>query len=377
MDSRAAARSFSDVSALVKHAPLPIYGYCRLHGGRLLASNGVTDIDLPFGESDGNVLVPAQEMATLYKTLIRAGEAVRWECDGDRVHVSHTYGDVWLQGLPADRYPAATDLEVLPDPLAEYDVKAFLSALRLADRILGTRTGLHCDPNFEGAFLEVYEDGFSLVAMGGPSLVAYRHQEGDQPVWSGILPRATVGFLVKRLSASLPDADKVVFSGSSVGARFSFADEHISTRLIEGTYPDWRKILAVRNELPANVAVDPFIQVLELCAIGSALLHLIPVHLSFSRRRLDISTEHEYGSTQQSLPTEYQGGRLTLLVNGKLLLDLAKALSEATEGEAIRILHDGSPHRALRLISEDEKALCVLMPLRDAGESPSKEEESS
>jgi hypothetical protein len=50
MDARHAARSFADISALVKHVPLPIYSYCRLHEGRLLASNGVTDMDLPFGE---------------------------------------------------------------------------------------------------------------------------------------------------------------------------------------------------------------------------------------------------------------------------------------------------------------------------------------
>jgi DNA polymerase-3 subunit beta len=383
MDARHAARSFADISALVKHVPLPIYSYCRLHDGRLLASNGVTDMDLPFGEdgessaSNGNLLLPVQEMTTLCKALARAGEPVHWECDGDRIHVVHTYGDVWLKGLPIDLYPAATDLDADPDPLAEFSGKMFLQALRLVDSVLADRGAVSSHPAFDGAFLEVHEGGFILVGMDGPCLAGYRLAHTDaNPIWSGILPRNTVALLIKRLSAALPEGGSVLFSGSAVGARFSFADEHISTRLIDGEYPDWRKALVARNDLPARVSLDALAQVLELCAIGSLSAHLVPVKLQFSRDCLAVTTSHEHGEAQQSLPAEYRAGKLSMIVNGRLLLALAKALADSVESDAIDVLHDGSPVRALRLTLGDGKAFCVLMPMRESVDTNTKEEVS-
>lgn len=372
MDSRIASKVFGDVASLVKNAPLPTYNYCRMRGRRLLASNGVTDIDIPIdmeGEGTAGILFPAHEMAGLCRALARAGEEIRWECDGDRIHVAHAYGDIWLKGLSADQYPAATDLEPLPDPLAELSGDSLLAALRLVEHVLLSRRSARSNELvFAGAFLEIYPDGLSMVAMDGPRLACYQDNPrvNGKPVWAGIIPRNTVSMLIKRMSASSASGSAVIFSGSQVGARFSFSDEHISTRLIDGTYPEWRKIMAIRNDLPATVTSESLIQALEICAIAGPSQSAMPVRLEFSRDRLSISADNEYGTAQQTLPAQYRAGKLSMLIDGALILESVKAISglSAEESGSVEILHDASPLRALRLLSQDGKAFCGIMPMR-------------
>lgn len=383
MEAKAVARAFADVVGLVKSAPLPIYSYCRLYKGRLMASNGVTDMDLPMsggGEAAhrGNLLLPAQEMATLCKALAKTGEVMRLEFEGDRIHVVHTYGDVWLNGLPANLYPVATDLEAAPEPLTDFPGLQFLQALRLVDSVLSDRGAGSTHPVFDGAFLEIHEGGFILVGTDGPCLAGYRLASIDaEPLWSGILPRNTVALLVKRLSATLPEGGSVLFSGSAVGARFSFAEEHISTRLIDGAYPDWRKVLVARNDIPARVSFAALTQVLEICTIGSLVPHTAPVKLHFSKDRIGVTAHHENAGSQQTVPAEYRAGKLSMIVNARRMLGLVKALAESAESDVIDVLHDGSPVRALRLSIGDGKAFCVLVPMRDNSSTTNLKEDAS
>jgi len=366
MEAKAVSRAFADVAGLVKSVPLPIYNYCRIRNGRLTASNGVTDIDLPMVLDDlspAGILLPAQEMSNLCKVLVKADCDIRMRQEGSRIYVTHNLGSVWLLGAHGDTAFPGSDLEPFMDPVGEWAIADLRTALRMVEPALSGTRGMQ--GVVAGAFLEVYPDGFSLVALDGPRLCAFQSHAADSNcIWKGILPKNTLTLLARRL-ASADQEGLVIFSGSRLGARFSFGEEHIGSRLIDGEFPDWRRALVARNDIPAVVPVDMLEQALSVCSItqeGS----IMPIRLEFIKNRLSLSISTAKGEAQQALPVEYVGARLLLVVDGVLLAEALRAMQSANQdGNAVHLLHDGSPVRAVRMLTEDGRGICVIMPMRD------------
>lgn len=355
MDTRTIARSFADLAALVKQIPMPIYGYCLAREGRISASNGVTDVDIPMDlpAGDHGLLLPIQQISNLCRGMAKAGLDIHWEIVGDQIHVSHTFGDVWLKGRPAEEFPLTQVQEPITDPLAEFSVADLSQGLRVIDPVASRLAG----GALPGALLEIYPNGFTLVALDGPRLASYSCGEpSDTCLWRGIIPRQTLVLLLRRCG----DEGNVLFSASSVGARFSFGEEHVSTRLIDAPIPEWRRATIFRNEMAAKVDVSSCLDVLDVCAITKAPGEIFTVRLSFSKDALEFHSESETGNVTQTVPVKYRGGKQMLLLNGEFL----KAALDALGSEEVEILHDGSPMRALSVTSMDGKSRHILMPMR-------------
>ena len=172
-----------------------------------------------------------------------------------------------------------------------------------------------------------------------------------------IVPRKTVGE-VQRL---IEDNEAEVTLELSQGKiRFTLGDTVLTSKLIDGTFPDYGRVIPVGNDKELTVDKKEFEQAVDRVSTVSSERGRA-VKLSISGGRLVLSvTNPDSGSATEELETEYSADPLDIGFNSRYLLDIAAQI----EGE-VAVLKLADPGSPTLIQDKDAKgALYVLMPMR-------------
>jgi DNA polymerase III subunit beta len=172
-----------------------------------------------------------------------------------------------------------------------------------------------------------------------------------------IVPRKTVGE-VQRL---IEDTEAEVAIELSQGKiRFTIGDVVLTSKLIDGTFPDYARVIPVGNDKELVVDKKEFEQAVDRVSTVSSERGRA-VKLSLSNGRLVLSvTNPDSGSATEEIEVEYAADPLDIGFNSRYLLDIAAQI----EGESavLKLADPGSP--TLIQDKESKGALYVLMPMR-------------
>jgi DNA polymerase-3 subunit beta len=172
-----------------------------------------------------------------------------------------------------------------------------------------------------------------------------------------IVPRKTVGE-VQRL---LEDSEAEVAVELSQGKiRFTVGNVVLTSKLIDGTFPDYARVIPVGNDKQLVVDKKDFeASVDRVSTVSSERGRAVKLSISGGRLLLSV-TNPDSGSATEEIEVEYQSDPIDIGFNSRYLLDIAAQI----EGEvAVLMLADpGSP----TLIQDRDAAgaLYVLMPMR-------------
>jgi DNA polymerase-3 subunit beta len=172
-----------------------------------------------------------------------------------------------------------------------------------------------------------------------------------------IIPRKTVGE-VQRL---IEDAEAEVSIELSQGKiRFSIGDVVLTSKLIDGTFPDYARVIPIGNDKQLVVDKKDFeASVDRVSTVSSERGRAVKLSITAGRLLLSV-TNPDSGSATEEIEVEYASDPIDIGFNSRYLLDIAAQI----EGEvAVLMLADpGSP----TLIQDRDAAgaLYVLMPMR-------------
>jgi DNA polymerase-3 subunit beta len=172
-----------------------------------------------------------------------------------------------------------------------------------------------------------------------------------------IVPRKTV-IEVQRL---VEDTDgEVTVELSQAKIRFTTGNVILTSKLIDGTFPDYGRVIPVANDKTLEVEKADFEQAVDRVSTVSSERGRA-VKLSLANGKLTLSvTNPDSGSATEELEVTYEADPIDIGFNSRYLLDIAAQI----EGETavLRLADPGSP----TLIEEKEAkgALYVLMPMR-------------
>ena len=172
-----------------------------------------------------------------------------------------------------------------------------------------------------------------------------------------IIPRKTVNELRKLLD--LADA-QVQIALSDTKIRFTFGDVELVSKLIDGTFPDYERVIPQGNDRVMEVDVATFAKAVDRVAT-IATEKSRAIKLSLDRDTLTLSaTSPEHGSASEELSVGYGAQALEIGFNSKYVLDIAAQI----EGENARFLLNDAASPTLVRDTGDDGALYVLMPMR-------------
>jgi len=345
---------------------IPILANVLIKADKGKLSLKATDLDLEVTDSiaaevspGGATTVPAHMFYEIVRKLPEGAQIVV-EGSGDRAVLSIRAGRsrFTLQTLPESDFPdlAAGDM-THSFTLAAADLKRLIDKTQFAISTEETRyylngIYLHAAGTAKSPTLRaVATDGHRLAQVELPL------PQGASGMPGVIVPRKTVGE-VQRLIETGEGEVKIELSSGKI--RFTISDVVLTSKLIDGTFPDYARVIPVNNDKELTVDKKDFEAAVDRVSTVSSERGRA-VKLSISGGRLVLSvTNPDSGSATEELEVDYASDSLDIGFNSRYLLDIAAQI----EGE-VAVLKLADPGSPTLIQDKDAKgALYVLMPMR-------------
>jgi len=260
-----------------------------------------------------------------------------------------------LPTLPVEDFPAISSNELPVNfSLTAADMRDLIDATRFAISTEETRYYLN------GIYIHKAESGeLCAVATDGHRLAMTRQAlpSGAAQMPSIILPRKAVSELRKLLD----DFDGDVLIGlSETRAEFRFGVVRLTSKLIDGTFPDYTRVIPVGNDRIMQVDVSAFSAAVDrVSTIASEKSRSVKIGLRSGVLTLSASNTDASSATEE-LEVSYDGPEMEIGFNARYLLDIAGQVN--SDMVEFALADQGSP--SLVRAPSDEASLFVLMPMR-------------
>jgi len=172
-----------------------------------------------------------------------------------------------------------------------------------------------------------------------------------------IVPRKTVGELRKLLD---DDEMQIAVSVSETKVRFATPDITLTSKVIDGTFPDYTRVIPTGNTRKLEVDAADFAKAVDRVAtVSSERSRAVKLSLDEDRLVLSVNAP-DSGAAEEELAVAYGDERLEIGFNAKYLLEIA---SQVDRENAI-FLFNSSGDPTLMREGNDTSAVYVVMPMR-------------
>jgi DNA polymerase III subunit beta len=345
---------------------IPILANVLVRGEKSALHLKATDLDLEVIEQvaaevapAGSTTVPAHMFYEIVRKLPEGSQVVL-ESSSDRAVLAIRAGRsrFTLQTLPESDFPdlAAGDM-THKFTLGAADLKQLIDKTQFAISTEETRYYLN------GIYLHSAGSGKSntlrAVATDG-----HRLAQADLPMPAGasgmpgvIVPRKTVTEVQRLIEDS---SAEVAIALSSAKIRFSIGDVVLTSKLIDGTFPDYQRVIPSGNDKVLSVDKKDFEAAVDrVSTVSSERGRAVKLSLTSGKLILSV-TNPDSGSATEEIEVEYDSDPLDIGFNSRYLLDIANQLDG--EVAVLRLADPGSP--TLIQDKDAKGALYVLMPMR-------------
>jgi DNA polymerase-3 subunit beta len=324
-----------------------------------------TDLDIEISEAapadvdrGGQTTAPANYLYDFVRKL-PDGAAVKLEVSGDdpRLFISAGKSRLHLPVLPAGDFPSMpsdgfeTKFEIEPTELTRLVDKTRFAISTEETRYYLNGIFFHTVDSNGAKLRAVATDGHRLALADAPA------PKGAQGMPGVIVPRKTINELKRLLDDA---ADLVEVSVSSQKIRFALGDAVLTSKLIDGSFPEYARVIPKANARKLKLDNKAFSEAVDRVATVSAERSR-SVRLALEKDKVTLTVNNpDAGVATEDLPADYGDDAMEIGFNARYLLDVAQQI----EGEEalFELADSGSP--TLVRDEADEAALYVLMPLR-------------
>ncbi len=302
------------------------------------------------GESDGVAVLPAKLASDIVRSF-KSG-AVQVEIDGEQAHLSVGRSEFSLRLLAAEEYPRFE--RPTTDPVT-LDAESLSHALK---QVIPAASSDDSRPILTGVLLAAEDTGLRLVATD-----SYRLAVRDLFDAVGVLAE---GQHVLVPSRALQELARVLGTGKEVQVRLGSRDAsfevggvQLTTRLIEGEFPNYRGLIPKSQPNRLTVERDAFLEALRRVRLMAQ--EATPVRVVMSADGLELrAITQDVGQAHEDIDADYDGQELTVAFNPQYLLDGV----EVAGGERITLETVDALKPALVRTEGRDDFLYLLMPVR-------------
>ncbi|RDE07302.1 DNA polymerase III subunit beta [Sphingomonas aracearum] len=354
-------KALSHVQSVVERRnTIPILSNVLIEAGEGSIKLMATDLDLQINEGvaaavdqPGATTVSAHTLFDIARKLPEGAQVQLSAAEG-RMAIVAGRARFSLGTLPRDDFPVIAEGE-LPTQfeLPAETLKQIIDKTRFAISTEETRYYLN------GIFFHVAEGVLKAAATDGHRLarVTVDQPQGAEGMPDVIVPRKCVAELRKLLD-EVDGSVGVSLSGTKI--RFDLGQAVLTSKLIDGTFPDYSRVIPTGNDKILKIDPRSFAEGVDrVSTIATEKTRAVKMGLDRDKITLSV-TSPENGTAAEEVPGEYVSAPFEIGFNSRYLLDILGQL----EGDAVEVhLADAA---APTLIRENDKApaLYVLMPMR-------------
>ena len=287
-------------------------------------------------ESSGAITLPARLLGEIVSRL-SSDSPITLATDeaGEQVELKSSSGSYQMRGMSADDFPELPLVE--SGKAVKVNAMALLKALRgtlfasSSDEAKQLLTGVHL--NFDGKAMEAAAtDGHRLAVLSLADALAVEttvssemDDEGEN--FSVTLPSRSLRE-VERLIAGWRGDDQVSLFCDKGQVVFLAADQVVTSRTLDGTYPNYRQLIPDGFARSFDVDRRAFIAALERIAVlADQHNNVVKVSGDNTSELLEISADaQDVGSGSESLSAEFTGDAVQIAFNVRYVLDGLKVM---------------------------------------------------
>jgi DNA polymerase III subunit beta len=359
-------RALGHVTSVVeRRTTIPILSNVLLHVRDATLEFKATDLEREVIEAvsadvqtPGAVTVPAHMLHDIVRKLPDGSEIeIAKDAEKERLTLAAGHARFALQTLPAEDFPDIGVGDMGQEfELGAQDLKRLIDKTRFAISTEETRyylngIYLHTPQADKPTLRAVATDGHRLAQVELPL------PEGAQGMPGVIIPRKTVHELHRLIEDS---SATVKVSVSAAKVRFEIGSVTLTSKLIDGTFPDYGRVIPQGNDKELKVSNAEFMGAVDrVSTIASERGRAVKLNIQPDKLILSVNNP-EGGSATEEIGVEYGASPLEIGFNARYLLDIASQLHG--EEACFKLADPGSP----TMVNDpsDESALYVLMPMR-------------
>ncbi len=309
-----------------------------------------TEIEAQVAEK-GSVVMGARLFGDIVRRL--PGETVRFETDDKQLaDIRSGEAKFSIAGIAAEEYPELPRISgdaglTLPSSVLKSMIRQTLFAVAQTD----------AKPVHTGTLFEVEEGKIRLISVDG-----YRLAIREEPIRGGaknsfVVPGKTLGEVMKLLGDGDDDVELIL---GQRHIRFQIGDYTVVSRLLEGSFLDYRAALPKESATQVRVSAQDFIASLDRVSLLITERLRSPVRCVFGEDGIRLACSTAMGRANDRLGAKVEGAPLEIGFNSRYLLD---ALHNA-ECDEVRILLNGPLSPMEILPCEGQSFLFLVLPVR-------------
>jgi DNA polymerase-3 subunit beta len=367
IERAALLRSLAHVQSVVERRnAIPILSNVLIDAAKGQLSLSTTDMDIAIVDAvdanvqqDGATTAPVHTLYDIVRKLPDGAEvALSLNPDTNQIDLRAGRSSFSLSCLPREDFPAM-DGDDLPHQfsLSAEDLRALIDRTRFAISTEETRYYLNgiywhaADMDNVKLLRAVATDGHRLARIEMPL------PEGAAGMPGIIVPRKAIHEL-RRLIDETKDPIAIGLSENKI--RFAFDNVILTSKLIDGTFPDYERVIPSGNDKVLEVETKKFAEAVDrVSTISTEKSRAVKLNIHDGNLTLQ-ATSPDAGSATEELEVSYDADAIEIGFNSKYLLDVAQQI----EGDAAQFLLADAGSPTLIRDMADESALYVLMPMR-------------
>jgi len=289
----------------------------------------------PAQVEDGGSLTLPSRLFTDIVAKLPAGDITLEdnESDGGGIMATLTSlsGQYQVRGMGAEEFPELP--EVSEGKVASLPVAALIEGLQ---GTLFSSSTEETKQILTGVHLSLRQDTLEFAATDGHrlSVVETNRQDdvpdGDETELEVTIPAKTLRELERMLTIGQASIISVHFDPGQ--AVFEWADQRLTSRLLEGQYPNYRQLIPRQFERQITVDRRLFLGALErISVLADARNNVLKLSMDTANQEVALSVDaQDVGMGREKLPAQISGDSLDVAFNVKYLMDGLKAI-DATE----------------------------------------------
>lgn len=282
-------------------------------------------IALADNESDGAIAIPAKRLLEITKEIDNQPLTFYVNDETKEIDLRFMNGHFNFMGADAHDYPTrremAQDSNILMLPTS-----MVLKGIENTWFAVSTETSR---PVMTGIYWDIHNQDITFVSSDTHKLVKYVNREKAPGMEAAfILPSKTAGIMKGLISKN--DAEvKITFD--SKGALFEFGDFVLFSVFINGTYPNYNRVIPQENPFTLTVDRATLVNALRRVTLFASkssnlvVLNLQPNEILLAAQDLDYST-----SAEERVHCEYEGNVMTVGFNGVFMIEILNNINDDT-----------------------------------------------
>lgn len=309
-------------------------------------------------EGDGIVAVPARRLLEITKEVSNQPLTIVVDDDTKKIDLQFLNGHFEFMGLPGEDYPMPRNMD------AEHQ-ELILPAEVILKGIDNTFYAASTDtvrPIMMGIFWDIHESDITFVSSDTHKLVRYVNSEKAPGIeTSFVLAPKAAGVLRGLLNADMADV-RITFDKK--GCKFEFGDFMLTSMFINGTYPNYRRVIPQENPFVLTVDRGSLLQALRRVNLFASKASNLVVFKLLPHEVVICSQDLDYGmSAEEHVNCDYEGNEMTMGFNGVFMVEI---LSNMKSDSVLLKLSDPARPGVYQPFeqNEGEDVLAIQMPMQ-------------